>query len=102
VAWPQRDLGRPTTPSGIVCFSALPMPAMHTSTRCIVTHVLFAAVLCVAAGCSSQELYGTGQTWQRNECQRIQDLQERKRCMERAALSHEEYQKEAAAAKGSK
>lgn len=60
------------------------------------------AVLVGATGCSSQQLYGGGQAWQKNECQRIQDSQERKRCMESAALSYDEYQKQAAAAKAAK
>ena len=60
------------------------------------------AVLVTATGCSSQQLYGGGQAWQKNECQRIQDSQERRRCMESAALSYEEYQKQAAAAKAAK
>jgi len=60
------------------------------------------AVLITATGCSSQQLYGGGQAWQRNECQRIQDSQERKRCMDSAALSYEEYQKQAAAARAAK
>ncbi len=71
--------------------------------RTVKTASLFCfAVLVTGTGCSSQQLYGGGQAWQRNECQRIQDSQERKRCMESAALSYEEYQKQAAAAKAAK
>jgi hypothetical protein len=54
------------------------------------------------AGCSSQQLYGAGQAWQRTECQRIQNAEERSRCMQSTARSHDEYQKEAAAVKGTK
>ena len=62
-------------------------------------------LLCCAAmagtvGCSSQQLYAGGQAWQRNECQRFQDAHERRRCTESAAISFEEYQKQAAASKG--
>lgn len=53
-------------------------------------------------GCSSQQLYSTGQAWQRNECQRIIDTQERSRCMQSTARSFDDYQKEVAAAKGTK
>ena len=53
-------------------------------------------------GCTSPQLYGGGQAWQRTECQRIQDFQQRKRCLDSAALSYEEYQKQAAAAKAEK
>ncbi len=56
----------------------------------------------VLVGCSSQQLYGAGQAWQRSECQRIVNAEERNRCMQSTARSHDEYLKEAAAAKGAK
>ena len=46
------------------------------------------------AGCSSQQLYRVGQGWQRNECFKIADHQERSRCLASASTSYEEYQKE--------
>jgi hypothetical protein len=60
------------------------------------------AALCCAAGCSSQQAYGTGQAWQRNECQKIADAQRRSRCLESANQSYEDYQREAEAAARSK
>lgn len=59
---------------------------------------LWLAALVGTAGCSSQQFYAGGQAWRRNECQRIPDFQERKRCMDSAALSFEDYQRQSAAA----
>lgn len=56
----------------------------------------------VLVGCSNPQLYAAGQAWQRNECQRIQNAEERNRCMQSTARSYDEYQKDAAAVKGTK
>lgn len=58
--------------------------------------VLAAAVLW---GCSSQQLYGSGQAWQRIECNRMPDAEQRKRCLDSSALSFDEYQRQAGAAR---
>ena len=50
--------------------------------------------------CSMRQVYDAGQAWQQQECSRIADLPERKRCM--ASLSYDDYQRQAAAAKGVK
>lgn len=52
--------------------------------------------------CSSQQLYSTGQEMQRNECRKIVDMQEQKRCLANASMSHDEYKRQAEAAKGAK
>lgn len=52
--------------------------------------------------CSSQQLYGTGQEMQRNECRKIVDMQEQRRCIANASMSHDEYKRQAEAAKGAK
>lgn len=54
------------------------------------------AVLAVNAlgACSSQQMYGAGQAWQRNECFKINDQQERDRCLASAAISYEQYKHE--------
>jgi hypothetical protein len=57
------------------------------------------AVLCLVVGCSSQELYQTGQGWQKQECKKLQDRDERSRCEKSAATSYERYQAEVEAAK---
>ncbi|MDE2372290.1 MAG: hypothetical protein KGN16_25195 [Burkholderiales bacterium] len=53
-------------------------------------------------GCSSQQAYGAGQAWQRLECNKIMDAQERSRCMASASTSYEEYKRQAEAAKAGK
>lgn len=58
--------------------------------------VAFAAVL---MGCSSQQLYSAGQASQRNECNRLVDVQERQRCIAHANLPHDVYQQQGDQAK---
>ena len=61
--------------------------------------MLAAAAAVALAGCSSQQLYATGQGWQKQECQKILEREQRTRCEQSAATSYERYQAEAAAAK---
>ena len=61
--------------------------------------MLAAATAVALAGCSSQQLYATGQGWQKQECQKILEREQRTRCEQSAAASYERYQAEAAAAK---
>ncbi len=60
--------------------------------------VLVASVLALC-GCSTAQLYATGQEWQRQECRKIPDIAERTRCEQSAATSFERYQAERDAAK---
>jgi hypothetical protein len=53
-------------------------------------------------GCSSQQFYGVGQAWQRTECYKVSDHQERSRCLASASTSYEQYQRESKAAAESK
>jgi hypothetical protein len=53
-------------------------------------------------GCSSQQVYGAGQAWQRLECNKIIDTQERDRCMKSASTSYDEYKRQAEAAKAAR
>ena len=68
-------------------------PAMHG-------YMLLAAL--ALAGCSCPAAYNVGQAWQRNECYKINDAQERSRCLASTHTSYEDYQREAEAAKNSK
>ena len=66
---------------------------------------LLLIVLAAAAGlpaCSSQQLYGVGQEWQKNECNKIIDMPERNRCMGSTKTSYEDYKRQSEAAKGTK
>ena len=76
-------------------------PPRSGFSRCRLAGVLpgLLAGLLALAGCSSQQLYGAGQGWQQQECQRLADAQERQRCMSSASRSYEEYRREAEAAR---
>jgi hypothetical protein len=65
------------------------------------TTTLMATLLAAAnlLGCSAQQRYGAAQAWQFQECSKIQDAQERSRCMDNANLSYDEYKRQAEAAK---
>lgn len=55
-----------------------------------------AAVL--LAGCTASQLYTAGQQWQRTECRKLPPA-EQERCLQSTAMSFEEYQRQAAAAR---
>lgn len=57
---------------------------------------LLSLVLASITGCTTRQLYGGAQAWQRNECQRIQDPELRDRCRKSAAKSFDDYLKEQA------
>jgi hypothetical protein len=46
--------------------------------------------------CSTEMVYLSAQQWQKNECGRLPDHEERTRCEKNASLSYERYQAEAA------
>jgi len=56
------------------------------------------ALLSTLGACSSQQLYGVGQAWQRNECFKINDQQQRSRCLSSTSTSYEQYKRESGAA----
>ena len=68
----------------------------------------FALVATVAAGmlggcsstcgCAAQRLYDTGQAWQRNECNRLADAEQRARCMAGTEMRYDEYRRLSGAA----
>jgi hypothetical protein len=53
-----------------------------------------AAILSIASGCTWQQAYSAGQTWQRNACNRIVERIERERCLSNASMSYEEYRRQ--------
>jgi hypothetical protein len=55
--------------------------------------IAFVAVLS-AAGCTAQQVYGSGQAWQRNQCAKIPDKAEYDRCMASVATTYEDYKRE--------
>lgn len=74
-----------------------PIPSLG-GIRTTVLALVAAALL--AAGCSARQAYETGQAWQRNECLRLPDAQDRQRCLERVRMDFDQYQKESGAARG--
>ena len=72
------------------------LPSSKTMHRYTVAFIVVTAL----AGCSSRQAYGVGQAWQRNECFKIADQQERSRCLASAATSFEQYKKETEAVAG--
>jgi hypothetical protein len=53
-------------------------------------------------GCSSQQLYNTGQAWQRNQCDRLLDEQERRRCAASTDTPYDDYKRQSEEVKGAK
>jgi hypothetical protein len=60
--------------------------------------IAFLIVLGAVSACTPQQRYATGQNYQRNQCERLPDMGERQRCLEKANMSYEEYRKESQAA----
>jgi hypothetical protein len=46
------------------------------------------------AGCTAEQVYGTGQAWQRNQCAQLPDKADFDRCMSRAGTTYESYQRQ--------
>ncbi len=49
-----------------------------------------------------QQVYGAGQAWQRQECNRINDTEQRSRCMASSSTSYDEYKRQVEDAKAGK
>jgi hypothetical protein len=54
-------------------------------------------LLCSLPACTSEQWYAIGQNYQRNQCDRLPDMAERQRCLEKADMSHDQYRKETGA-----
>ena len=61
---------------------------------CRILAAVVTTALAVTTGCTTQQLYTTGQSWQRNQCTRLVDQQERERCQANAGASYETYKKQ--------
>jgi hypothetical protein len=51
------------------------------------------------SACSSETLYLSGQSWQRNECNKLVDVQDRQRCIQKVDKPYDAYKQEAEGAK---
>ena len=54
-----------------------------------------ACILLAMAACSSEQLYQTGRSAQREECNKLQDPLQRERCFKDADTSYDAYKREA-------
>ena len=43
------------------------------------------------AGCTSDQMYATGQSWQRNQCMKLPDRADQERCLQRAEVPQDTY-----------
>lgn len=50
--------------------------------------------LLMLSGCSSQAWYAAGQSYQRNQCLKIPNADERERCLDKANTDYNTYTKE--------
>ena len=74
-------------------------------TRCLArlaVALLGMPVFALAGGCSSSQIYASGQNWQRLECQKIQDPADRNKCLSDASTSYEDYKRQSEAARSSR
>jgi len=59
-------------------------------------------VVAAAAGCSTRVAYDSVQNRQRLECQKIQDLSARSKCLADASTPYEDYKRQSESAKTAK
>lgn len=59
--------------------------------RQVCLSLVFLAIVSLATSCTSQQIYGVGQAWQRNHCFKIDAAQERSRCLETANSPYGQY-----------
>lgn len=74
---------------------------MALSSFPLTTGLLVLAGGVAMAGCTARELYSAGQHWQANECRKL-PASEQARCRSSTAMSFEDYQREAAAARAAR
>lgn len=78
---------------------------MPTRSRFRAEHLPTLLVMLASVGtlgaCSQRQLYSAGQHWQANECRKLPPA-EQVRCRESSAMSFEDYQREAAAARAAR
>ena len=61
-----------------------------------------AVIVAAAAGCSARVAYDSAQNRQRLECQKIQDLSARNKCLADASTSYEDYKRQSESARTAK
>jgi hypothetical protein len=53
-----------------------------------------ACLLAGLSGCTAQQWYASGQSWQRNQCFRLVDTAQRNQCLSRTWVSYDQYERE--------
>ncbi|HWJ01734.1 MAG TPA: hypothetical protein VNU96_22175 [Burkholderiales bacterium] len=46
------------------------------------------------SGCTAEQVYGSGQAWQQNQCGQIPDKVEYDRCMSKASATYDSYKRQ--------
>ena len=67
---------------------------MNTEGNAVKRALVTVVVLLVASGCTTRQAYYSTQTWQRNECNKLIDQNERDRCIGRTSLTFEDYKRQ--------
>ncbi len=63
-------------------------------TRKYMALVIIPVVCGFLSGCTSQQLYGAGQEYQRNQCLHMPDKIESDRCLSKIDTSYDDYKRE--------
>lgn len=58
------------------------------------SRILVLLVFTALAACSPRALFDTGQAWQRQNCNAIEDARARTECLASASTSYEQYRRE--------
>ena len=74
-------------------FTAKPTQSEVSAMRAVLACMSLTACVLVSA-CSSEQIYAAGQAHRRVECSKIENAQERERCMKQASISYEMYKQE--------
>ena len=61
--------------------------------------VLATVFLGLCSGCTSQQLYQSGQASQRNQCLKLPDQGDREKCLSNANMTYDQYKQETSADK---
>lgn len=57
--------------------------------------LVFISIICgILSGCTSQKIYGIGQSYERNQCLQIPDKFESDRCLSKINTSYDKYKRE--------